>query len=100
MRIDLLTREYPPHVYGGAGVHVEELARVLRPLVQVRVHTFDGQRDEPGVVGYSDMPELAQANPALKTFGVDLQMAAGVEGTELVHSHTWYVRFLGWLRIR
>lgn len=97
MRIDLLTREYPPHVYGGAGVHVEELARVLRPLVQVHVHTFDGPRTEPGVVGYSDVAELAHANPALRTFGVDLQMAAGVAGTDLVHSHTWYANLAGHL---
>ncbi|WP_371152068.1 glycogen synthase [Buchananella felis] len=96
MRVDLLTREYPPFVYGGAGVHVEELAKVLRPLVDVRVHAFDGPRDgEPGVTGYSDPAELASANAALKTLGVDLAMAGNVEGTDLVHSHTWYANMAG-----
>ena len=51
MRVDLLTREYPPHVYGGAGVHVLELAKVLRGLVDdLRVQAFDGPR-EPGTDG-------------------------------------------------
>lgn len=103
MRVDLLTREYPPNIYGGAGVHVNELARVLRPMVDLRVHTFDGPRTpgEPGgeddVTGYSYLPELEGANSALRTFGVDLQMASGVEGTDLVHSHTWYANLGGHL---
>lgn len=101
MRVDLLTREYPPNIYGGAGVHVNELARVLRPMVDLRVHTFDGPRTpgepggEDGVTGYSYLPELEGANSALRTFGVDLQMASGVEGTDLVHSHTWYANLGG-----
>ena len=63
MRVDLLTREYPPHVYGGAGVHVTELAKVLRPRVDdLRVQAFDGPREgEKGVFGYEDLPQLAQA---------------------------------------
>ncbi|MDN6566620.1 MAG: glycogen synthase, partial [Actinomyces sp.] len=57
MRVDLLTREYPPHVYGGAGVHVTELARVLRGLVaDLRVHAFDGPRDGGGVGGDPGVP--------------------------------------------
>jgi alpha-maltose-1-phosphate synthase len=68
VRIDLLTREYPPDVYGGAGVHVENLALVLRPLVDVRVRAFGGPRFEPWVTGYPDLPELAAANAALRTF--------------------------------
>lgn len=96
MRVDLLTREYPPYVYGGAGVHVEELAKVLRPLVDVRVHAFDGPREaEAGVTGYSDPAELANSNAALRTLGVDLAMAGNVEGTDLVHSHTWYANMAG-----
>ncbi|WIK64968.1 glycogen synthase [Gleimia hominis] len=97
MRVDLLTREYPPHVYGGAGVHVEELAHVLSDLIDVRVHAFDGPRgtDAPAVVGYDYLPGLDEANPALRTMGVDLQMAQGVEGTDLVHSHTWYANMGG-----
>lgn len=103
MRVDLLTREYPPNIYGGAGVHVNELARVLRKLVDVRVHAFDGPREpgqpgaDDGVVGYDYLPELDKANAALRTFGVDLLMAQGVEGTDLVHSHTWYANFGGHL---
>lgn len=104
MRVDLLTREYPPHVYGGAGVHVTELARVLRPLVaDLRVHAFDGPRApgtegaDPGVTGYGDLPELEGSNAAVRTLGVDLEMVVGTEGADLVHSHTWYANFAGHL---
>ena len=95
--MDLLTREYPPHIYGGAGVHVAELSRVLRERIDVRVHAFDGPRDAAGVTGYAEVPELDGANAALRTFGVDLQMAAGCAGTDLVHSHTWYANLAGHL---
>src|SRR4051795_1871472 len=95
VRVDLLTREYPPDVYGGAGVHVENLAAVLRPLVDVRVRAFGGPRSEEDVTGYPDLPELASANPALRTFGVDLTMAADCGGADLVHSHTWYANLAG-----
>jgi starch synthase len=94
-RVDLLTREYPPDVYGGAGVHVEYLARELRALADVRVHCFGGPRAEAGVTGYAEPPGLAGANPALVTMGVDLEMAAGAAGTDLVHSHTWYANLAG-----
>jgi starch synthase len=93
--VDLLTREYPPEVYGGAGVHLEYLARDLRRLVDVRVHCFGGKRDEPGVTAYPEPIELEGANAALRTMGVDLEMAAGCDGTDLVHSHTWYANFAG-----
>ena len=95
LRVDLLTREYPPEVYGGAGVHVEYLARDLRPLADVRVHCFGGKREEPGVRAYPEPTELEGANAALRTMGVDLQMAAGCAGTDIVHSHTWYANFAG-----
>ena len=97
MRVDLLTREYPPHVYGGAGVHVTELAKVLRPRVDdLRVQAFDGPREgEKSVFGYEDLPQLAQANAALRTLGVDLAIAAQTVGADLVHSHTWYANFAG-----
>jgi starch synthase len=97
VRVDLLTREYPPHVYGGAGVHVAELSAVLRHHVDVRVRCFDGPRDSEGVTGYDVPAELAGANPALATFGVDLQMADDVAGADLVHSHTWYANMAGHL---
>ena len=90
VRVDLLTREYPPHVYGGAGVHVAELSAVLRRHVDVRVRCFDGPRGDAGVTGYSVPGVLSGANAALGTFGVDLQMADDVAGADLVHSHTWY----------
>jgi starch synthase len=95
LRVDLITREYPPEVYGGAGVHLEYLSRDLRRLADVRVHCFGAKRDEPGVTAYPDPPELAGANAALRTMGVDLAMAAGCEGTDVVHSHTWYANFAG-----
>nr|WP_202627511.1 glycogen synthase [Cellulomonas sp. APG4] len=91
----MLTREYPPHVYGGAGVHVAELARVLRSRVDVRVRCFDGARAEDGVDGYDVPAGLTGANPALATFGVDLLMAADVAGADVVHSHTWYANLAG-----
>ncbi len=103
MRVDLLTREYPPFVYGGAGVHVEELARVLRNLVDLRVEAFDGPRSpgevgsEPGVIGYANLPELAEANPAIQTLGVNLRMIEGADGADLVHAHTWYACMAGYL---
>jgi starch synthase len=95
LRVDLLTREYPPEVYGGAGVHVEYLARELRRLADVRVHCFGAPRTEPGVIGYPDPAGLGGANAALRTMGVDLEMAAGCAGTDVVHSHTWYANLAG-----
>jgi alpha-maltose-1-phosphate synthase len=97
VRIDLLTREYPTDVYGGAGVHVENLAAVLRSRADVRVRAFGDPRDEPGVTGYPDLPELAGANAALRTFGVDLAIAADCDGADVVHSHTWYANLAGHL---
>ena len=103
MRVDLLTKEYPPFIYGGAGVHVNELAKVLRPLADVRVYAFGGPREpgtegaDDGVTGYPEIAELDGANAALRTFGVDLEMAQGTEGTDLVHSHTWYANLAGHL---
>jgi alpha-maltose-1-phosphate synthase len=99
MRVDVLSKEYPPAIYGGAGVHVAELVRALRALagLDVRVQAFGEPRDEEGVMAYADLPELAPANAALQTFGVDLAIAAGCEGTDLVHSHTWYANLGGHL---
>ncbi|HEY3530703.1 MAG TPA: glycogen synthase [Nocardioides sp.] len=99
MRVDILTKEYPPSIYGGAGVHVAELVRALRGLegLDVRVQAFGEPRDEAGVTAYADLPELAHANAALQTLGVDLAIAAGCAGTQLVHSHTWYANLGGHL---
>ncbi|MBC6458965.1 glycogen synthase [Actinomadura sp. HBU206391] len=95
MRADLLSREYPPEVYGGAGVHVEYLARELRVICDVRVHCFGADRQEPGVTGYRVPGGLETANAALQVLGVDLEMAAATEGADLVHSHTWYANLAG-----
>jgi alpha-maltose-1-phosphate synthase len=95
MRVDLLSREYPPDVYGGAGVHMEYLARELRKLADVRVRCFGTDREEPGVSAYRIPGGLESANAALQVLGVDLEMAAACEGTNVVHSHTWYANFAG-----
>lgn len=99
MRVDVLSKEYPPEIYGGAGVHVAELVRALRavPDVDARVHCFGGPRDEPGTTAYADLAELSGANAALRTLGVDLAMVGGCEGADLVHSHTWYANMAGHL---
>ncbi|MCI1832889.1 MAG: glycogen synthase [Bifidobacterium sp.] len=106
MKVDIVTREYPPHVYGGAGVHVEELSRVLAERIDVTVRAFDGPREPKDatafsggagsltVVGYNVPDELSRANQALRTFGVDLQMANDVH-SDLVHAHTWYACLAG-----
>lgn len=97
MRVDVISREYPPEVYGGAGVHVAELVRALRSDVEVHVRCFGMPRDEAGVTAYLVPPGLTEANPALATLGVDLQIAQDVVGADLVHSHTWYANAAGHL---
>ena len=97
MRVDILSREYPPEVYGGAGVHVAELVNALRPTTDVVVRAFGLPRDEPEVFSYLVPAQLTAANPALATLGVDLQMAEDVAGADLVHSHTWYANGAGHL---
>jgi starch synthase len=99
VRVDILTKEYPPAIYGGAGVHVAELVRALRDLerLDVRVQAFGEPRDEAGVTAYADLPQLEDANAALQTLGVDLAIAAGCDGADLVHSHTWYANLGGHL---
>ncbi|MFI7382398.1 glycogen synthase [Streptomyces sp. NPDC049813] len=92
----VLSREYPPDVYGGAGVHVEFLARELRPLVDLEVHTW-GEGAADGVRRHRAWPALEGANDALRTLSVDLSMAAALDGRDLVHSHTWYTNLAGHL---
>ena len=104
MKVALCTREYPPEVYGGAGVHVEYLARALREHVDVEVHAFGEPRPDPVVVAtYKPWETLAGGAPhmaALRTFSVDLAMAAGVEGAHVVHTHTWYANLAGHIAAR
>jgi starch synthase len=99
VRVDVLSKEYPPEVYGGAGVHVAELVRALRARsdLETRVHAFGAPRDEAGTASYADLAELAGANAALRTLGVDLAIADACAGTDLVHSHTWYANLAGHL---
>jgi starch synthase len=99
VRVDVLTKEYPPEIYGGAGVHVAELVRALRERddVEARVHAFGAQRSEELTSSYAEPESLAGANAALRTMGVDLAMADACAGTDLVHSHTWYANHAGHL---
>ena len=90
MKVGMLTREYPPEVYGGAGVHVTELTRFMREIVQVDVHCMGEPRDDEGVYVHGVDPELAEANGAIKTLSTGLRMANATAGLDIVHSHTWY----------
>ncbi len=98
--IALLTREYPPEVYGGAGTHVEYLVRELRRLVDITVHCWGAPRDEPGVKNYDAWVALTEPKPeaaALQAMSINLAMSAAVNDANLVHSHTWYANFGGHL---
>ncbi len=99
MRVAILTREFPPDVYGGAGVHVDFLVRELRRLVDVEVHCM-GEPREGAVAHSEDDPRLVGANPALRILAADLEITAGVSDPELVHSHTWYANMAGhWAKL-
>lgn len=89
----MMTREYPPEVYGGAGVHVTELVRHLRDLIDVDVHCMGAERDTATV--HQPDPALADANPAIAMLSADLRMADAAAGADLVHSHTWYTGLAG-----
>jgi alpha-maltose-1-phosphate synthase len=93
--VDIISREYPPHIYGGAGVHVSELVRVLRSSIQVKVRTFGEDRSETDTFSYPLPAGFEGANPALQTLAVDLAMVPDIAGADLVHSHTWYANFAG-----
>ena len=95
LRVALLTREYPPEVYGGAGVHVTYLARELASLVDLTVHCQGA--DRPDAVAHRPWELLADANQALRVVSTDLSMAAAVGSAQLVHSHTWYANLAGHL---
>ncbi|MAP64850.1 MAG: glycogen synthase [Microbacterium sp.] len=97
MRVDIVTKEYPPEIYGGAGVHVTELVRALRGAIEVQVRAFGADRDEPDTTSYRVPTELAAANGALQTLGTDLEIVGDVAGADVVHSHTWYANFAGHL---
>jgi starch synthase len=100
MRVAVLTREYPPDVYGGAGVHVEYLARELARTQDLTVHKWGDGNSAPNVVAHRAWDALDGSAPhlaALRAMSIDLTMAAASEGAEIVHSHTWYANLGGHL---
>ena len=97
MRVDFVTKEFPPHIYGGAGVHVTELVSAMASLVDTRVHAFGAERDQVGVKSYQTPKNFSEANPALQTLATDLEMVPAIQGADIVHSHTWYANFAGQL---
>ncbi|WP_028275554.1 glycogen synthase [Arthrobacter sp. I3] len=99
MRIDIVTKEFPPEIYGGAGVHVAELSRVLAQRVDLQVRAFGAPREPEyhgaTVTSYSVPEDLGSANAAIQTLGADLRIVPDIAGADLVHSHTWYANMAG-----
>ncbi|NOS57509.1 MAG: glycogen synthase [Cyclobacteriaceae bacterium] len=103
MKVLFYTREYPPYVYGGAGVHVEYLARELSKLMEVEVRCFgdqDNSAEQLCILGFnSDSLSLtdtkAELAPIFKTLTTCIQMNSGSMNADLVHCHTWYAQFAG-----
>lgn len=99
MRIDIVTKEFPPEIYGGAGVHVAELSRVLAQHVDLQVRAFGAPRESgyhgATVTSYAVPEDLGGANAAIQTLGVDLRIVPDIAGADLVHSHTWYANMAG-----
>ncbi len=95
-RIGIVTKEWPPAVYGGAGVHVVQLTEALRKVsgISVDVHCFGGSRSD-GAFGYDTPAEFATSNPALQAIATDLAIAANLGEVDLIHSHTWYANMAG-----
>lgn len=97
MRAGIFSKEYPPEIYGGAGVHVAELTRFMRKLIDVSVHCAGAPRDEKDVFAHGVDPELSGANPALATLSMGLRMANAASDIDVAHSHTWYTGLAGHL---
>lgn len=93
MRIGLVTKEWPPHIYGGAGVHALQLTQSLQKNISVDVHCFGEERSD--ATGYSLPESMTQLNPALQAFVTDIEIAQNLAGVDLVHSHTWYANMAG-----
>jgi starch synthase len=95
LRIGLVTKEWPPQVYGGAGVHVVQLSQALRnqPNISVDVHCFGGARDD--AFGYDTPAAFADSNAALQALATDLAIADNLKNVDVIHSHTWYANFAG-----
>lgn len=105
MRVALFTREYPPHVYGGAGVHVAYLSRELARKISVEVHCWGEQHSNQGslqVRGNEPWGEIAEGTEArfkgaLEALSLNLTQIKALQGIDLVHTHTWYVAMAGFL---
>lgn len=97
MEIALFTKEYPPFIYGGAGVHVAELTKALRTRgdSKVSVHCFGAERDEPEVRAYRSADDFSEANAAVQTLITNMSMVADMKRPDLTHSHTWYANTAG-----
>lgn len=93
MRVSVLTKEWPPDIYGGAGVHVEHLVSQLRKHIEVDVQCFGAARTD--AFSHEVPRALTGANAALQTLGVDLSMVAASQRADLLHSHTWYTNMAG-----
>ncbi len=95
LKVGIVTKEWPPAVYGGAGVHVVQLTQALRSIsgISVDVHCFGGKRDD--AFGYSTPAELTNANPAVQALATDLEIASHLSTVDVVHSHTWYANMAG-----
>jgi len=95
-RIGIITKEWPPAVYGGAGVHVVQLTQALRKVsgIEVDVHCFGGPRTD-GAFGYDTPSEFSSANPALQAIATDLLIANNLGNVDVIHSHTWYANMAG-----
>lgn len=95
-RIGIVTKEWPPAVYGGAGVHVVQLTQALRKVsgIDVDVHCFGGHRTD-GAFGYDTPSEFSSANPALQAIATDLLIANNLANVDVIHSHTWYANMAG-----
>ncbi|MGV0419830.1 glycogen synthase [Corynebacterium simulans] len=100
MRAGIFSKEYPPEIYGGAGVHVAELTRFMRELIDVSVHCMGGPREEKDVFNHGVDPELSAANPAIQTLSTGLRMANAASDIDIAHSHTWYSGLGGHLAAR
>ncbi len=97
LSVALLTREWPPNIYGGAGVHARNLVDALKETLQVntQVHCFGAPRID--ATGHELKPPFTEINPALQTLLIDMDMALKIKNADLVHSHTWYANFAGYL---
>lgn len=100
MRAGIFSKEYPPEIYGGAGVHVAELTRFMRDIIDVNVYCMGGPRDEDNVFNFGADPALSDANGAISTLSTGLRMAHAADGIDVAHTHTWYTGLAGHLAAR